>query len=126
MGNGRPHAFSAPRLEMTYPLTGGKMRHVVGRMALVLLVNLFIGGTAALAQPFTAFRISNDPENSILAQTDGRFVVWQSITYPSGASTVLGYDLLTSLPVNLAAGGDTPALSNGILAKASGTGVQGQ
>jgi len=101
------------------------MNRQVGRIGWVLLINLIIGGAGAIAQPFVPFQISNDPENSIFAQTDGRFVVWQSVSYPSGGSMVLGYDLATAQPVTIAPGGGGPAISNGILVKEY-IGIQGQ
>jgi beta propeller repeat protein len=101
------------------------MTRLCGTTGWVLLINLAFAGAAAMAQPFAAFQISNDPESSITPQTDGRFVVWQSVPYPLGGGSVLGYDLLTAQLLAIPPGGFAPALSDGILVKEY-IGLQGQ
>jgi hypothetical protein len=101
------------------------MDRCMGRIGCVVLV-LFIGTPAAMAG-FTAFQISNDVQDSRFVSTDGRFVVWTSIdASKNGQTSVLGYDLQTSQPLRLAAGGTGPDIDQGILIKEFGAGLVGQ
>jgi beta propeller repeat protein len=81
------------------------------------MITLFIGGAAAIAQPFTPFQISNDPQDSRFARTDGRYVVWGSIDRANhGELDVLGYDLLAHSGFVVAGGANSqasPDVSNG-------------
>jgi hypothetical protein len=95
----------------------------VGRIGCVAVIALLIARAGAIAQPFTAFQISHDAEDSRFVSTDGRYVVWTSI----GAQLrVLGYDLQPGQPLTLAAGGAAPDIDNGILVKELGAAIVGQ
>jgi beta propeller repeat protein len=96
------------------------MNRFLRRIGWMTLMSLFIG-SAATAQPFTAFQISHDVQDSRFASTDGRYVVWTSV----GAG-VQGYDLQTAQPLTLAAGGAAPNIDKGILVKEFGAGLKGQ
>src|SRR5882762_10253116 len=98
------------------------MDRFLGRIGCVALMNLLIG-SAATALPFSAFQISHDVPDSRFVSTDGRYVVWTSI---SGQTNVLGYDLQTAQPLTLSPGGAAPDIDAGILVKEFSAGLKGQ
>jgi beta propeller repeat protein len=113
----------AAEIEKSRPYREANMNRCIGRIGCAAVITLFIGAAAAIAQPFTAFQISNDAQDSRFVSTDGRYVVWTSI----GAQlNVLGYDLQTGQPLTLAAGGAAPDIDKGILVKELGASLQGQ